>query len=157
MNQQGSQNHRRPGAVPVGVFVIEGNIMKKLLVCASVLALAACGGEAEPDAVEEAAPVEEAAEPQAAVIPGTYDLVYDDGTTGTVTVNEDGTYSGSRGDTSTTGTVTDVDGKACFDPEGDPPALCWTAGEQGEDGSFTSTADDGTSVKVTPVTAEAAG
>ncbi|WP_394727823.1 hypothetical protein [Altererythrobacter sp. GH1-8] len=130
--------------------------MKKLIVCASMFALVACGGgEAEPEAMEEDAAVEEpAAAPEGAVIPGSYDLVYADGTTGTVTIGEDGTYSGTAGEESTAGTVADVDGKACFDPEGDAPAMCWTAGEPGEDGSFTSTADDGTVVKVTPAAAQ---
>lgn len=128
--------------------------MKKLIACAGIFALAACGGgEAEPEAMEEEAPAEEVAAPEGAVIPGTYDLVYGDGTVGSVTINDDGTYSGTAGDQSTTGTVADVDGKACFDPDGDAPALCWTAGEQGEDGSFTSTADDGNVVKVTPAAA----
>lgn len=131
--------------------------MKKLIVCASALALAACGGgEAEPEAMEaEGAMAEEATMEEAgAVVPGEYSLVYGDGTEGSVTIGDDGTYSGTAGDQATSGTVEDVDGKACFDPEGDAPAVCWTAGEPGEDGSFTSTADDGTVVKVTPVSGE---
>ena len=130
--------------------------MKKLILCASVLALAACGGgEAEPEAMEEKdAMADEAAAPEGPVIPGSYDLVYGDGTVGSVTINDDGTYSGTQGDEAASGTVEDVDGKACFDPEGDEPALCWTNGDAAEDGSFTSTADDGSVVKVTPVTAE---
>ena len=132
--------------------------MKKLIVCASALALVACGGgEAEPEAMEEEAMEEAVEEATGAVLPGSYDLVYGDGATGTVTITEDGTYSGTQGDQSTSGTVEDVDGKACFDPEGDVGATCWTNGEIAEDGSFTSTADDGSVVKVTPAAADSEG
>ncbi|XUU60078.1 hypothetical protein ACRAQ6_10955 [Erythrobacter sp. HA6-11] len=131
--------------------------MKKLILCASVFALAACGGsEAEPEAMEDTAAMEEAAAPagDGAVLYGTFDLAYADGTSGTVTVSEDGSYVSTAGDQTSNGVVEDVDGQACFDPEGDAPPQCWTQGETAEDGSFTSTSDDGTVVKVTPTAAE---
>lgn len=129
--------------------------MKKWIALVSVAALAACA-EAEapaPEAAEEA--VEEVAE--SVVVPGTYEVTYPDGSVTTTTINDDGTFSGSNAEGEASGTVAEVDGKACFDVEGDDEgAVCWTAGEQGEDGSFTSTADDGTVVTVKPVVEEAA-
>lgn len=134
--------------------------MKKLILCAGVLALAACGGgEAETDAMDDKAAMEDTAmvdtvvDPDSPVIPGNYDLAYADGTTGTLTIGEDGTYASTHGADTASGMVTEVDGKACFDPEGSPPAMCWTNSERAEDGSVTSTSDDGVVVKVS----EAAG
>ena len=129
--------------------------MKKIFAVASVVALAACA-EAEAPSPEEEAPVEEMA--QSAVVPGNYEITWPDGTVSSTTIGEDGTFTGVNAEGEEgSGTVADVDGKACFDfPDDDQDALCWTAGEPGEDGSFTSTADDGTVVSVRPVVEEAA-
>ena len=119
--------------------------MKRLLAATAILALAAC---AEQEAEE--AMVEEPAEEAAAVGgPGTYEVTYADGSVGTLTTNEDGTFSATLGEESGTGTVAEQDGKVCFDADGDEEgAVCWTNSEPGEDGSWTSTSDDGEVVTV---------
>ncbi len=73
-----------------------------------------------------------------------------------MTRSEDGTFTSTIGEETGTGTVEDVDGKVCFDTEGDEEgAMCWTNSEAAEDGSFTSTSDGGDVVTVRPVEAEA--
>lgn len=122
--------------------------MKKWIALASVAALAACQ-QAEAPAEEEA--MEEAAAPAANEGPGTFEVTYADGSVGTVTTTAEGTFTATLGDQSGTGTVAEVDGKLCFDPEGDDPeqpTRCWTNSEPGEDGSWTSTSDDGETVTV---------
>ena len=129
--------------------------MKKWIVLAGVAALAACQ-QAEAPAEEETA-MEEAA-PAANEGPGTFEVTYADGSVGTVTTAEDGTFTATMGEETGAGTVTEVDGKLCFDPEGDDPEQptnCWTNGEVGEDGSWTSTSDDGETVPVRRVEAAA--
>lgn len=122
--------------------------MKRLIAVAGLAALAACS---EP-ATEEAAPVAEEAEaPAANEGPGTFEVTYADGSVGTVTTTEEGTFTATLGDASMIGAVAQEDGKICFDPEGDDPeqpTRCWTNSEVGEDGSWTSTADDGETVTV---------
>lgn len=96
--------------------------------------------------------------PNSAVVAGTYEVTWPDGATSVTTINEDGTFTSTQGEETASGTVTDVDGKACFDSDGDEEgAMCWTGGEPAEDGSFSSTADDGTVVTVVPVMAEEEG
>ena len=125
--------------------------MRTLIACVSIAALAACA-EAEAPAPEPEEPVVE--DTQAAVIPGTYEVTWPDGTVGTTTINNDFSFTGTQGEETQTGTVTEVDGKACFDAEGDEEGpLCWLASEPAEDGTFTSTADDGTVVSVKPMEA----
>jgi hypothetical protein len=128
--------------------------MKKWIAAASFVAIAAC---AEPAPTEEAteAPVEETAMMPGG--PGTYEVTYADGTVGMLTTAEDGTFSATIGDESGMGTVTEVDGKVCFDAEGDEEeATCWTNSEVAEDGSWTSTSDAGETVTVRPVADEGA-
>ena len=125
--------------------------MKKLIAVAAIAGLAACAEPATEEATEEVA-VEEAA--PAVGGPGTYEVTWSDGAVSTMTTKEDGTWSATRGNESATGTVEDVDGKACFDTDGDDEgAMCWTASEPAEDGSWTSTSDDGQVVTVRPVAA----
>ncbi|MFN6936469.1 MAG: hypothetical protein ACK4NZ_15115 [Tsuneonella sp.] len=130
--------------------------MKKLIAIASVAVLAAC----TPPAEEAPAPAETTAvapAEDAAAAPGTYSLKYGDGTTGSVTINADGTYTGTDGKgVEGSGTWVNKDGKSCFDPEGDAGEMCWTDGTPDASGVFTSTADDGTTVTVTPQAATAA-
>ncbi len=131
--------------------------MKKLIVCASAIALAACGGgEAEPEAMEDDGAMEETAmADDSAVVPGSYTITTADGESYTTVVNADGTFTAGEGEDAVTGTVAEVDGKACFDTDGDDEGpVCWTNGDAGEDGSFTSTADSGDVVKVVPQAAE---
>lgn len=128
--------------------------MKKLVIAASILALAACAKPAE-----EAAPAaEETAAPAANEGAGTFEVTYADGSVGSVTTTEDGKFTATLGDQSGAGTVTETDGKICFDAEGDDPeqpTRCWTNSEVGADGSWTSTADDGEVVTVRRVEAAA--
>lgn len=130
--------------------------MKKLVIAASILALAACAKPAE-----EAAPAAEeaAAAPAANEGPGTFEVTYADGSVGSVTTTAEGTFTATLGDQNASGTVTQADGKICFDAEGDDPeqpTRCWTNSEIGADGSWTSTADDGEVVTVRPAPAPAA-
>lgn len=126
--------------------------MKKLILIASIAALAACSEPAPaPEAPAEApAPAAEVAlAPDGQPGPGTFDITYADGSKGSVTSTAEGTYTGTVGDASISGTVANVDGKACFDPEGeDTPAVCWTASAAAADGSWTSTNDAGETVTV---------
>lgn len=132
-----------------GRVIREIHAMKRLIVTAAVVALAAC---AEPAAEEETAPAAEEVEaPAVNEAPGTFEVTYADGSVGTVTTTEEGTFTATLGDETASGTVAEQDGKICFDPEGDDPeqpTRCWTNSEVGEDGSWTSTADDGETVTV---------
>lgn len=128
--------------------------MKKWIAAASMVAIAACSA---PAPTEEAAETTEAPAEETAAIPGgpgTYEVTYADGSVGMLTTAEDGTFSATVGEESGTGTITEVDGKVCFDSEGDEEgATCWTNSEVAEDGSWTSTSDDGETVTVRPVEA----
>ncbi len=131
--------------------------MKKIIAVAAVLSVAACAQpEAEEEMTEEAVVEEVAAGPMDGVGgPGTYEVTYSDGSVGTFTAAEDGTYSATVGDDAGTGTITEQDGKTCFDADGDDAgAVCWTNSEVGEDGSWTSTSDEGDVVTVRPAAAE---
>ena len=131
--------------------------MKRLIAVAGMAALAACSQPATEEA-EEAAPMEEAAAP-ATGGPGTFEVTYADGSVGTLVSAEDGTFTFTLGEETGTGTVTETDGKICFDPDAeDMETNCWTTGEVAEDGSWSSTSDDGEVVTVRRVeaTAEAA-
>ncbi|WFL77160.1 hypothetical protein P7228_14375 [Altererythrobacter arenosus] len=78
-------------------------------------------------------------------------MTYADGSVGTVTTTAEGTFTASIGEETGAGTITEADGKICFDPEGDDPEQptnCWTNSEVGEDGSWTSTSDTGEVVTV---------
>jgi len=135
--------------------------MKRLILIAGLSGLVALSGCSKPDdsamdnanepianEANEMAPVETAASESPV---GTYDVKMADGTMGTTTINADGTYSDTGPDGKVvSGTFTRKDGKDCFDPEGDGAELCWTSSAPGADGSFTSTAADGTTVTVTP-------
>ena len=130
--------------------------MKKIIVLASCLALAACSkgdAPAEPDA-EVTAETPAAADSMA----GTYEATAADGSKSTTVMAEDGSYTETAADgTVTTGTVAMVKDQTCFNSsaEGAAPS-CWTDGEPAEDGSWVATNDDGVAVTVRKVEAEAA-
>lgn len=130
--------------------------MRNWIAAACMVAIAAC---AEPAPTEEAPEATEAPVEETAAIPGgpgTYEVTYADGSVGMLTTAEDGTFTATLGDESGMGTVTEVDGKVCFDQEGDEEeAECWTNSEVAEDGSWTSTSDGGETVTVRPVEAAA--
>lgn len=127
--------------------------MRKLIAVVSLAVLAACQqAEAPAEEVVE----EEAAAPAANEGPGTFEVTYADGSVGTVTTTEEGTFTATLGEESGAGTITQEENKICFDPEGDDPeqpTRCWTNSEVGEDGTWTSTADDGETVTVRRVEA----
>lgn len=131
--------------------------MRKLMMIAAPLALAACAQEApEPEAVtEEVAATTEAVMTTAngSAVPLTTENSNADGPTGITTLNADGTYA----DTGVDGEVTEgtwevVDGKTCF-TTGEEEAICWTESEPAEDGSFTVTSDAGVVQTVKPIPA----
>lgn len=131
--------------------------MKKAVFLITVGALAACQQEpAEAPATEETV----AAEPAEMTVangspPGTYTVTMADGSTGTSTINGDGTYVDTGADgTAEEGTWQVIDGKTCFklNAEGSTQ-MCWTESAPGEDGSFTATSDAGEVVTVTPAAA----
>ena len=130
--------------------------MKKFALLAAVAALtAACSQEAEEaeatdEAVAEAPAATETAPMSAAEMAGTYDVKMADGTTGVSTLNADGTYvdTDASGAETERGTWAMKDNKTCFDPDGEAPETCFTDGPPAADGSWTSTADDGTTVTV---------
>lgn len=132
--------------------------MKTLALLAVTAALAACSqaapeADAAPDGAEHSNSSAGTGEDTGAGGPGTYEVTYTDGTTARMTSAEDGTFSSITGNTAITGTVTSVDGKACFDAYADDEgAMCWTAGETAPDGSWIATSDSGETVTVRPVT-----
>ena len=123
--------------------------MKNLILLAGAISLAACSQSAP----EAEAPVETAAvETPVEVVPaGTYTVTYADGTTATTTITAEGTFSGTRGDVVSTGSVARVDGKTCFDADGDEEGvMCWTDQTAAADGSWVATSDAGEVVTVKP-------
>ena len=133
--------------------------MRYLAIAILPLTLVACTAEpAEEPAVEETPAAAEAPDMATAngTGPGTYDVTWEDGTASVMETSADGTYVATAADGSQiSGTWAVVDGKSCFTPTGED-GLCWTEGEQGADGSFTATSDEGTTVTVKPRAAEAA-
>ncbi len=134
--------------------------MKKLIACAAVIALAGCGGEAEPEAEtpEMEAPEQAATEDVARAIDGgplagTYDTVDVDGNESVWTLNDDGTFTlETAGEDPVSGTYTNVvnddGGTFCADPEGEEAGeTCFAISQPGEDGTWTATDPDGNVLK----------
>ncbi len=128
--------------------------MKKMILLAGVAALAACTpSEPEAPVAEETV----AAAPAGSVAAGTYDVAWSDGSVSSFTINDDGTYSGTRDDVTDTGTYEVKDGKICFTSSAEgSEAECWTNSEAAADGSFTSVSDAGETVSLTVAAAEPA-
>ena len=130
--------------------------MKKLALLAAVAALSACNEKAAEAPATDAATTEAMASPTAAAtmtaaeMAGTYDVKMADGTMATTMINADGTYADmdAAGKKTESGTVSMRDGQTCFDPEGDAKEVCFTDGPRAADGSWVSTAADGTKVTV---------
>lgn len=119
--------------------------MRKLVIVAGVLALAACGGEAE---VAEEEAVEEVAEVPAGPV-GNYTWDNDDGEAMSAVIAADGTtsISNAAGEVVDSGTWALNDaGATCFTmegmEEGEEPA-CFTFGEPAEDGTVEITDPEG--------------
>ncbi len=127
--------------------------MKRIVLLAAVAALSACSQQAE-ETKETAAPAETtapAAPASTGTPPGDYEVKMADGTIASTTINSDGTYVNTdpKGK-AVKGKLTHKDGKDCFDPDGDEAGACRSLSLTAADGSFTSTAPDGTAVTVTP-------
>ncbi|WAT18480.1 hypothetical protein OZN62_02550 [Aurantiacibacter sp. MUD11] len=126
--------------------------MRKLVIVTGVLALAACGGEAEVS--EEEAVEEEVAEVDPAV--GAYTWTDDEGNEVTGYINADGTaYTEVNGEANPTiAWARNEEGEVCLsgtDDEGEEWEDCMTFGELGEDGTMEITGSDGEVDTVTKV------
>jgi hypothetical protein len=128
--------------------------MRTIMIFAAVAALGACSKPAEePAATEPTAAATEAAAEASQSPAGDYTFVDKDNKQGKLTIAADNTYSVTMPDgTASKGVVSDKDGKACYDPEGDKdPTVCWTNGKPAEDGTWQATNDAGDVVTVTRV------
>lgn len=119
-------------------------MMKRLLLTATCMALAACGSneaeapagttaQTQPTPMASAAPV--AANSGAA---GTYEMKMADGTTVRQQLNTDGSYSYSdmEGNQIEGGIWREQGTQLCLDPQGADPETCYTGGQPASDGSF---------------------
>lgn len=129
--------------------------MRKIMMIAAVAALGACSKPAEEPAAPASSAAAEAAPAAAAIIQaGDYTFVDKDKKQGKLTIAADNTYSVTwPNGTTAKGTVSEKDGKGCYDEEGDKvPTLCWKNDPPAADGTWTATSDDGQVVTVTRVT-----
>ena len=124
--------------------------MKKLIVIAGALALAACGNDAETPAEADTTAAETGATTNTAAFDeygsaGTYGGTTEDGTSWSSVLNEDGTFEDTEaGETIRTGTWSDDPVKGtCFVPEGETAEECYQMGDVGEDGTVVVTGPDG--------------
>lgn len=123
--------------------------MRKLIVLGAAFALVGCGEAATEEPVAEEAAMEEVAAEK--VVANSMDVTFEDGTSSTLFLYEDGTYA--IGDA--TGTYMERDdGMTCYlgDEEG-AEETCWGEAVENEDGSVTSTSDDGQVVTLSEATA----
>jgi hypothetical protein len=117
--------------------------MKKLIVFAALISVAACAGEASEEAPAEQAVAEKTEVNAMTVTNG-------DGETASLVLYDDGTYL--FGDA--TGTYSEKDGMTCYvSDEGNNEESCWSAPVEGEDGTVTSTSADGVTVTLSEPTA----
>lgn len=113
--------------------------MKKLIVLGAAFALVGCGEAATEEPVADDMAMEEAAPEK--VVANSMDVTSEDGTTTTLVLYDDGTYLFGEA----TGTYAERDdGMTCYlgDEEGAEES-CWADWVEGEDGSMTSTSEDG--------------
>ena len=135
--------------------------MKKTLVLFAVTALAACGSQSaetadgDTTAMTTETPSPVANQPATGSMVGVYEVTAPDGTTTTETINSDGTYVDVTGGEEVRGTWRMDGQRGCFDPTGADPEVCYTTSQPAADGSFTSTAPDGTAMTVRKVSGEA--
>ena len=117
--------------------------MRKTLIAALALTLAACGNGAD-EASSEAPAMAQA--PQ----PGTYELVNTDGTVFVTDLRDDGGFTTYRGDEIIeTGSWTWKDGAICYDGDGEGQnEACWTPRDWDGEGGYTATREDGQTVTV---------
>ncbi len=128
-----------------------GTTVKKLILIAGCVALAACSKSEAPKEAEAATTETAAAEaPAEEVLAGTYDVTAADGAKTSVTIDAANNYTVmADGKEAGRGTVAMTKDQTCFNAaeEGSAP-VCWTAGEPAADGSYVSTNDDGEKVTV---------
>lgn len=135
--------------------------MKALFaVSAAALALTACSKKTEtvvePTAtttVAAQAPSPAANQPATGSMAGTYEMTSADGNRMTLNVKPDGNYTQVENGKETAGTWRMDGAKSCFDPAGDPAEVCYTTSAPVADGSFTSTAPDGTALTTRKIAA----
>ena len=118
--------------------------MRNLILLAALgVALAGCDRAAEEADEPTASAAPAATEAAADTMAGTYEFEVD-GVKTTAVLNPDGTYTDStEGTVTETGTWMEMDGKTCFDPEGDPGETCFTSTEPDAEGVFVATPDEG--------------
>ena len=128
--------------------------MRKLIIVASTLALAACAGEA--DVAEEEAPAEEVAEAVDGPV-GNYTFETDEGDAMSATIGADGTTEimNAEGEVVDSGTWAQNDeGATCFvmaEMEEGADPYCMTFGEPDENGVVETTDPEGETDTVTLV------
>lgn len=122
--------------------------MKKFLVAASCVALAACGSNEAEAPVEPIETAETTLDSTATGnVAGTYEVKLADGSVTMQTINADDTYVDTTPDGTRIGGGTwrtGDNGTMCFDPEGNDPEECYTGGAPAEDGAFEMRGEDGT-------------
>jgi len=121
-------------------------MMRVVLSLAAVSLLAACSAD------EAGAALDPATATSAGDYLGTYHLAYADGTEADVTFEAGGKVAADFGGQAVTATYTVPQaGKVCFEnvSAGDPPH-CWANGPAEDDGAWTATLDDGSTLVVTP-------
>ncbi len=130
--------------------------MKKWMLIAAPLVLAGCSGETAEEAPVEEAPAEGTTANGSPM--GLYAVTAADGTVTQTDLRADGTYTSTDAE----GAVTEegswrVSGsKTCFEPTTEGVAsMCYIEGARSESGSFGATPDEGQTVMVAPVVAEA--
>ena len=129
--------------------------MKRAIILAAALSLAACNGTdaGDADVAEntEAATVNPSEAGFEAVAPGAYEIVHPDGTIDQLTVHPGLTWSmvAANGDASG-GTIFAQAGKNCFVTEGVEGHRCFIGTPPAEDGSIEVTGDDGEKATVRP-------
>lgn len=118
--------------------------MKKLIAFGAVLALAGCSQEAADEPIAEEVVAEEAVPEK--VVTNAFDVTGDDGETTSLVLYDDGTFLFGE----MTGTYSEKDGMTCYvADEGEGEETCWSAAVEGEDGTWTSTSEDGEVVTLT--------
>lgn len=122
--------------------------MKKLILIASCVSLAACSqGDAPAEADKEMMAADTTTED---TLEGTYEATGADGVSSVTTVDAEGNYTVSvDGAEVEAGTVVETATQTCFNSaeEGSAPK-CWTDGEPAEDGSWVATSDDGETMTI---------
>ena len=136
--------------------------MRKTIVLAAMLALAACNNadsdadDAAATATAETADASDVLEGEApgfeAVAPGTYQVTRPGGEVDYIEIHPGLTFSRVAADgTATGGSIFMKDGKTCFLAEGEEQENCFTDGPKDDDGTMKTTSANGNVSTVRPV------